>query len=1278
MFEAECPSCKATYQVDERRVPSTGLKMRCPKCGESFQVVAPGQSIPPILGAALGLGASPKAEGPPRHKATMLGVPEQSGNARQAPPRPGFGAPAAAAPPRPISPPRATKQTMIGVAPAGGGFELASLDDDKLDETDIDELDLTSDPGGGRNLPVPSSRGGRSAAIDLPSVAGTDEADDLEELDLDADTELPELPDDEFDLPARVDIAGLPARASAGLPARVEAGLPDLGSDEFYSDFPDLEAELPDLEAGLPIVGGLLPNRATGLPSISAPLPQNASALPQNASALPQNAALPPSMVDDYSEIDPFESSGSGRAMDELDFEAETSGRASFGGLHLTDPAPPPSHDPADGSADDIFGHGPATTPESMPPPAGAGGASAFGDVKFGAEGTSDDDEFDAFPTDEGGGAHQAAGYGNVQLDGGSGDFDLSEDVDRPPAPGGLMPGPAAAASAAVTRPTAASKKSDKKKERKARVKTSGLSRGSRVMLGALLLAAVAGGALVMLPEVGPYGAYLVIDALKGDEYKSHLESDIKATQKRLALDTADELALAFREIERGRQRAPRYKPRAAYAAYLGYLHQLRFGASSQVSAQAQVLMNGLKDLPAAEVEYLDLARITQAAAGGKPAEAVNQAPRLIKLGTESAVVVGESALHAGNGEIALTAWKAVLSSGATPRAHFGMARALQQAKKFDEVNAHIEAALSGNPQHAGARLLLAEIQLQRRDHDEEIVKSLTPLSEGKGVSQGEQVQALILLGRLHLARARITKAEDSFIAALKLNAGSPQAQMGLAQVLFESGRYSEALARFEAAVQAAPNNLQANLGLVQSKLRLEQLEDAVKVLDVLVKKHPESSAVYFWVGRGKEEIGEKAEAEKAFEKAIKLGEDTPELVLSYIALTRLLSQKGNLEEANGVIVQAEKRFPDDPTVYEALGELASSRGSFDDAVADFDKALRLDPNNIGLRFSRGVALRQARRFEEATREFDLVQKESPTYPGLALERGNLYESSGRTEEALKAYEEALAAAPEDKDLMLRVACGKASAGQYEPVLKLIAPLLEERANSAEVNFCQGLAMLNGGEDLPSAQRYLQRAVMRDPTRAKHHLYVGWIALQMGDLSQASGALDKAIELDRTLADAYWKRGELRVRQRAVVDALRDLDRALELAPSRTEAYAQKAMAYLELGKEQDAILAYEKAVQTPAVDPSWNYKYGDLLLANQRPAEARAQLELAVEAGGKRNPPPTWLPNAHRLLAAAIGRHADAIEHLKAYMDAKQGTNDPYLAEVLRELSAILAMTGH
>ncbi len=38
MINVECDGCKSPYQVDERRVPVTGLKMRCSKCGNSILV----------------------------------------------------------------------------------------------------------------------------------------------------------------------------------------------------------------------------------------------------------------------------------------------------------------------------------------------------------------------------------------------------------------------------------------------------------------------------------------------------------------------------------------------------------------------------------------------------------------------------------------------------------------------------------------------------------------------------------------------------------------------------------------------------------------------------------------------------------------------------------------------------------------------------------------------------------------------------------------------------------------------------------------------------------------------------------------------------------------------------------------------------------------------------------------------------------------------------------------------------------------------------------------
>ena len=41
MLKVECESCGTPFQVDEKRVPATGLRMRCPKCGHAFTVVQP-------------------------------------------------------------------------------------------------------------------------------------------------------------------------------------------------------------------------------------------------------------------------------------------------------------------------------------------------------------------------------------------------------------------------------------------------------------------------------------------------------------------------------------------------------------------------------------------------------------------------------------------------------------------------------------------------------------------------------------------------------------------------------------------------------------------------------------------------------------------------------------------------------------------------------------------------------------------------------------------------------------------------------------------------------------------------------------------------------------------------------------------------------------------------------------------------------------------------------------------------------------------------------------
>lgn len=153
MFKVECPGCKAPYQVDERRVPPSGLKMRCPKCGTTFKVEPPAvdnrrTGPSPVLGASLGMDSGPSQPPPVPHrskKPTQVGVGvgiAGLGLGAKGPPRP-----SAAKPPIP--------------KPA-------------LPEPDLDELDLPAigqrrdaadlpapiAPRPNADLPAPARRGG--------------------------------------------------------------------------------------------------------------------------------------------------------------------------------------------------------------------------------------------------------------------------------------------------------------------------------------------------------------------------------------------------------------------------------------------------------------------------------------------------------------------------------------------------------------------------------------------------------------------------------------------------------------------------------------------------------------------------------------------------------------------------------------------------------------------------------------------------------------------------------------------------------------------------------------------------------------------------------------------------------------------------------------------------------------------------------------------------------------------------------------------------------------
>ncbi len=1125
--------------------------------------------------------------------------------------------------------------------------------------------------------PVPAPFG----EIDLPSVSSSS---DLPSLSTGADLPSPSLGSD---LPSV--LGGGPAQPRAyTMPGFGELDLPIVGGD------------LPVVAAGLPAVAAGLPSPAAGLPvKQNASLPMPAAGLPAQAGALP---------VPRY----PTEVGGSTQLDDDFGDEAlpltddPFAGSLSGGPASFSPSAPPNSLrsntpdpfgavsvDPFDSSGDpfaasggDPFARG-SLPPlggrldgELSEPPRALRGQPAPARVSSQPAPSAEDEPTDQELVRQGGGG---IAYGEVNLDGGDDEgVAIEGDLAEEPGPGPAqsevgsefagLPEEAALPSRGRARPDVAAGSAV------AEIQAKRKRRRVRVAVAVLATAALAGGALTLVPAVGPFGAYFIIDQVRHGDYERLLGKAVKDAQKFLGADTAPDADAAMQAVESAATGARRFKPLAAYTAFIGFDRALRFGGEPSVYAKAKVTVDELADVHG--VSALELARASKAAVDGELAlsrQLLDQLAQSDPKNIDVRAVRGEVELRAHDAPAALAAWKVATDLEKTPRAVYGLARATLTSGDGPGADKLAEQVLQLNGRHVGARLLLAENAWSSQHDEPRATKLLDEVQKDAALAGPEErIVAQTLLGEIHLSRGRMSQAEQAFGEAiktadmLKASALAARALGGLGEALFRAGRYSQAIARYKAAAQADPEDVQAQVGVAKSSLMLERVDDARDMLAKLRKTHGNVMQVAYWYGRVTESLGDRKEAEAAYRDAIANGKSDPDAVQAYIALARVQSANGQLDAARTTLSDAQTHLAASPALHKALGRVAMGQGRYSDGLESFQRALELDPGDVEAKFLVGTALVRQRQFDKALEIFDAVAKVDRDFPGLALERGILFQESGRTEEALREYESALAKAPTDTDLMLKVGCGKADAGAGEEAEKLLKKVLEQRQTSAETYFCLGRALMMK-HDLGEAIKAFERAIQIDPNHAEYYLYVGWAANEAGAIAKASTALKKALELDQGLADAYWQRGVLRVRQTRPKDAIEDLQKALELRPSRYEAHADLALAYYDLGKEDLALGEWQKAISANPNEATWRFHYGKLLNLRLQNGAAAEQLKKAIELAEASGGTEPWISEAQRLTALSLGSTPAAIPHWQAFL--KTGAlNSPYRNEAKTALKRL------
>ncbi|HMA96138.1 MAG TPA: tetratricopeptide repeat protein, partial [Polyangiaceae bacterium] len=889
MFTVECPECKGNYQVDERRIPASGLRMRCPKCSAGFVVQKPEalgtQAVPPAtdspedvaLPATKTLGEPRKpprpipgafgAAGDNKPASAMVKKPEvgaklppPSSHAHPVPTRRvadtlkdlrkvGGDAPAPTAPePRSVQSPPTTKPAGSAAA---RGLAPGSADDD------LPQLALGKATTPGRSNILPQRAIHEEA--DLPDVRDLDSYLPAALEPSRASAQLPgtsrpgpraRAAPDELDLPLFVpqkreapspEARTAPRQSASPEPLELDLPSPLSGRADLPApgrSFPpaaesgDLEFELPsplhtehrgpssDLPAPLSI--------ELALPSVQGRADTTKKTILGTGTAAPRTPVKTLAGVSHLPEIDLG-----------FDFEgSDTGDRLSDSGLPPALKGPSPSLPPALGGAGmrmqterplESLSNGlsssllPAPVParsEVTPLKPQTGTGNAVGGTGYG--------EVQLEPMEQDLSVDTEGQVGRRSLTGESLEFGGVPEQREGRAPSEAVAPPRIDESSVARPPVAPSVALSPAAEAPTSVKAK--SRRTRVLAGiALGVVAIAGGALTLLPDIGPFGAHFIADQIHRKDHEALLRRHIEAGHSVLAKDDFSGVAKALASLEAAQREHERLRELRAYYAFFVYAVSLRHGSQPREQARAKVALDELGDRR--ELRYVGIARAMRAMVEGNLARARQTISELISAdsrNSDAVVVSAEISMLERRYPDALQAWQQVERLEQSARSSYGLARAHLALTQYDAAKRDAELTIARNPRHVGARLTLARVTLEtQRDFELAQKYTLEALSQPDELSVAEFVAAKTLSGDLHLLGSRISLAEAAYQEALAKDPRSSAALRGLGETLYRAGRYSESLARFEAGLQADPDDVMVAVGVAKAQLALERVREA-------------------------------------------------------------------------------------------------------------------------------------------------------------------------------------------------------------------------------------------------------------------------------------------------------------------------------------------------------------------------------------------------------------------------------------------------------------------
>lgn len=436
-----------------------------------------------------------------------------------------------------------------------------------------------------------------------------------------------------------------------------------------------------------------------------------------------------------------------------------------------------------------------------------------------------------------------------------------------------------------------------------------------------------------------------------------------------------------------------------------------------------------------------------------------------------------------------------------------------------------------------------------------------------------------------YAAAQKLTESEADALKALELSPGLIQAELLLARLLSVQGQFAKVVPLLEDVMHKAPNEKETYSLLGVAYINTRQYTKAITVMKRLLVLDPDALVAYYYMGAVYGTyLKQPALALQMYRKIL---ERDPRNISVYNAIAQLYVDKGETNSAIQILNEAFANGVDDVTLRLRLSSLYYQAKNYSKAAEVLEAVLKKAPNSNKVHYYLGVVYEESGELDKAREHYNLVGPDSTFFKDAVLRQALYFYRNAQLGAAIGVLQAATVRAPKIEDFYPLLALLHEEQGNL-PAAKVA---LERGTKALPKNsaLLYALAVVTDRlKETDSALKLMRQVVELDPQNVSAMNYIGYTYAERGvHLDEAEEILLRAAELQPQDGYIMDSLGWLYFKKNEYGKALAILEQAVSVVPSEPVVYRHLGELYATIGRKEEAIRCYERAILLLQARPS-------------------------------------------------------------------------------------------